>query len=196
MIGLLVLYGCGAVDPPAPKVPPEAPPAPAAPPPSRADAANRKLPSDAGGLRFEERAIVDPTEHLDARAVVPVGWAPKSDGFPGWFVPPEGAGLGWMTSYKVGSSCAGACVPKDWKKVVDAQMLDHVPEAQLQHDESLPDGGRIRWGGDATSARVYAAWFHEGASNYQECSVNLDSAAMVRLTDAFVEACRATAFGG
>ena len=189
----MLLWLALACAPPAatPTAPPAPPPAPA---PSRADAVNAKLPPGVA-LRFEERKVVDPTEQLDAVGAVPVGWTP-TDGFPGWFKPPKEANLGWMTSYKIQSDCAGACTPKDWKAVIDRQMLDRVPDAMLRKDEPLADGGRIRWGADASSGAVYAAWSREGDARFYACTAMLDGAEAVKLLDAFVEACRATKLGG
>lgn len=55
----------------------------------------------------------------------------------------------------------------------------------------LPNG-RIRWGADATSARIFAAWWQEGQPRFHTCTVILDSPTLLPMIDAFVEACKAS----
>ena len=188
----LLLAACGpsapAPTPEAAAPPPAAAPAPA---PSRADAANTKLPPGLAGLRFEERSVTDARSSHTTQAVVPVGWVEEA-GWAGWFKPPKEANLGWMTAFKVGTNCAGACEPKDWKAVIEKELLAAIPDKVRKGEETLPENGRVRWGADASTAWVQAAWYTEGASNYTLCTATLDSPALVPAVDAFVEACKAT----
>lgn len=161
--------------------------APAATPALEATAANAAVPETLAG----KVAFTVGTGDEDRLAVLlPDGWE-ESGAIPGLYRPGEDLGLGFMTSYSVGTSCDGACSPKDWTaaagKTEFAQF--ETDSFTVVSDEPLEGGGRILVARNDDRAFVAAARWKDGASRYAYCRASLDGRATDAL-DAFVQACR------
>jgi hypothetical protein len=158
-----------------------------------------RIPKAAEGVLAFELARIETGDDREAIVLAkPVGWSGKPD-FPGNLQPAKDAGLGYWTFLEIGSHCEGFCKPKaDWKTIVDAKMNDAVPPSATTHEEVLPNNGRIRWAVSEEKfgkrARVYAAWYKDGASRFQTCSVSLEDDRLIAAIDAFVEVCRTAKF--
>lgn len=171
-----------------------APAAPAAepPPPKLADGAvagvNAAVPADLK-LEFEEANLK--TKHLTAAAVLPKGWK-ESEVLPGRYQPPEGAGLGMMPSFQIGSDCNGACEPKDWAATSDKVYFNQLTSRfKVAKDEKGPGSRTVVASSDDTTYIVVARW-KEGASRYFVCQATLDHQGMAA-APAFEKACEAFA---
>ncbi len=155
--------------------------------------ANAAVPADAKAtLAFENITVKDDGETMSFAQ--PKGWTVTNPSFPGRFKPPATPDLGFMTSFSVGTGCDGGCEPKDWKTVIDKQMMQLINDGPTVHDEALPNNGRIRWDNDGKSAHVMAAWFKTGDRHYRSCTVWLDNPELAKSVDAFVAACKAVRF--
>lgn len=154
--------------------------------------ANAAVPKEAAAkLKFVEGTYEDRKDK--ALAVVPEGWK-KSDVIPGSYSPPDGAGLGFMTKFQLGTNCDGSCEPKDWAATADkvnfSQFTKDGGSFKVQKDEKGP-GQRILVATNADGgAYVSAAFWKDGARKYFTCSANLDKDDAA-LAPAFEKACRA-----
>ncbi len=166
---------------------------PAVPAVDVAALANAAVPADAKAtLVFENVSVKE--DGVTMSFARPQGWTVANPAFPGKFKPPATPDLGFMTSFSVDTSCDGRCEPKDWKAVIDKQMMQFIKDGPSVHDEALPNDGRIRWDNDGKAAHVSAAWFKTGARNYRSCTAWLDNAELAKSVDAFVAACKAVRF--
>ena len=119
--------------------------------------------------------------------VKPAGWTSEPGSLTGTLRPPKGVDLGWRTSLTVGWDCDGVCAPKDWAKLIDAKLKRSIEDSPTTHDETLPDGRRVRWKTGEKQASFIAAWFEPGASHYDSCSGVLDDKSVTPYIAAFVE---------
>lgn len=155
------------------------------------DAVKAKLPkSGPAALPVEIARIAQPRKNKTLVFVAPTGWKSENDMMPGYLERPGSSGFGNHNSVDVSWTCEGVCAPKDWKSIVDAKAKKRVADGPGTHDEMLPGNRRIRWGIDENGASVYAAWFEEGASELNECSVWLQDRSLHPALDAFVEMCK------
>ncbi|MCB9545078.1 MAG: hypothetical protein H6706_04210 [Myxococcales bacterium] len=191
---LLALTACG-------EKASDAPAAPAAPkasdllPAFQGDglaAVNAARPAGAT-LEFEAK-IIDKDRVV---AAVPKGWT-ESTAVPGLFKPGDDAGLGFMTKISIGTSCGGACVPKDWKGAAEKSSFTQFRDAERfeikdERDLTGPAGKVIvAHAREGTKAYVMVARWKDGAERYYSCSATLDGAAAVALAPAFTRACEAS----
>jgi hypothetical protein len=142
----------------------------------------------AGRLDFEPAEL--PEENVSA--IVPKGWTP-SRVIPGRYRPTKDANLGFMTSYKVGSNCDGACEPKEWKSIANKVEFDRLLSKggfKAVKDEALTNGRLVVARGSSTTV-VAAAWWKKGANRYYFCRASLDKPADTAVA-AFEQACRNT----
>lgn len=153
---------------------------------------------DPFALRFELARTKLRSDGLTAVFVKPGPWKADHEAFP-TAVKPVGKKLGetgWMSHLDVGTSCDGACVPKDWAAIIEKNAKDAVPNKGTVREERLPAGRLLRWSWTEEKAYVYAAWFVPGASRMYTCSAWLDEAGLVPYVDAFVEICRTAQIDG
>lgn len=157
-------------------------------------AVRAKLPKDGAKLVNFELARV-PSEDRGERGgtyvfVRPVGWE-ESSLLHGRTHKPKAVDLGFRTALAVESECNGVCAAKDWAREIDANLKKSYPDSPTTHDETLPDGRRIRWQViDGKQAWFRAAWFTPGAPFYYSCSGSLDDPRLLPYLDAFLEICR------
>ena len=124
-------------------------------------------------------------------ALVPSGWT-ESPHIPGSYKPADDAGLGFMTSYSVGTNCDGSCEPKDWAATADKVNFAQFKGEQFTvvKDEQLDGGGRLLVATSGEKTYVTGARWKDGARSYISCSATLDGPAAAA-ADAFAQACRA-----
>lgn len=138
-------------------------------------------------LRFEAKTAEDD----ELAAAIPVGW--QAEHMPGYYKPADGADLGFMTHFSVGSNCDGACAAKDWQAAVDKVEFAQFArdDFTIDRDEKLGDDGRLLIAHNGRSAYVVAAWWKADAARYYYCRASLadDAASAVA---AFEQACRST----
>ena len=150
-----------------------------------------KMPkSGPAALPVELARIAQPRKNKTLVFVAPTGWASDNEMLPGMLERPGARGVGNNNYVDVGWTCEGVCAPKDWKSIVDAKAKKRVADGPGTHDEMLPGNRRVRWGTDKSGASVYAAWYEEGASELDECSVWLQDPALYPALEAFVEICK------
>ncbi|MFO0745580.1 MAG: hypothetical protein U1F43_07890 [Myxococcota bacterium] len=165
--------------------------APAAKLPANAVAdANAAVPKELQAkLEFVEGSYDE--RNAKALAVVPKGWT-KSDVIPGMFKPPDGANMGFMTKFSVGSNCDGSCEAKDWAATADKVEFAQFAGAGFKVDKDEKGAGMrvLVASGDDGQKYVAAAFWKDGASRYYSCRASLerDDAAFA---PAFEKACRA-----
>ena len=149
--------------------------------------ANEVVPEDLAG-KISFTAGTDEDDRL--AVLVPEGWT-ESTAIPDRYQPGDDLGLGFMTSYSVGTTCDGACAPKDWEaaaaKTEFAQF--EADNFEIIEDQDLEGGGRLLVAETDDRAFVVAARWKEGASYYAFCRASLDGRATEAL-DAFIHACR------
>jgi hypothetical protein len=161
--------------------------APAPAPTPDVAGANAAVPDDLAG----KISFVAGTDEDDRLAVlVPEGWT-GSSAIPDRYKPGDDLGLGFMTSYSVGTNCDGACAPKDWEAAAAETEFDQfeADSFEILEDGPLEGGGRLLVAETDDRAFVVAARWKEGASRYAFCRASLDGRATEAL-DAFVHACR------
>lgn len=150
-----------------------------------------KLPkSGPAALPLALARIEQPRKKKTLVFVSPSGWASDNEMMPGLLKKPGSGGFGKNNLVDVGWTCEGVCAPKDWKSIIDQKAKKRVADGPKTHDEVLPGNRRVRWGVDANGASVYAAWYEDGASELNECSVWLQDPALHPALDAFVEICK------
>jgi hypothetical protein len=161
-------------------------PAPAPAPVLDVTGANAAVPETlAGKVAFAAGADED-----DRLAVlVPEGW--ESTAIPDRYKPGDDLGLGFMTSYSVGTNCDGACVAKDWAAAAGETEFEQfeADNFNILEDGPLEGGGRLLVAETDDRAFVVAARWKEGAARYAFCRASLDGRATEAL-DAFIHACR------
>jgi hypothetical protein len=192
VIAVLALAGCDKGAAPAGEKPAEVK-APAADP--AADfgqalaAVNAARPAGAT-VEFE-------TQKLDKDgivAAVPKGW--KAGIIPGSFEPPEGANLGFMTKYSVGTNCDGMCEPKDWAAIAERVDLAQFRDAgrwEIVEEQALTaPAGKLLIAKPKGETKVYlnAVRWKDGASKYFTCRATLEGEAATALLPAFKAACQ------
>jgi hypothetical protein len=121
--------------------------------------------------------------------VTPKGWVEGV--IPGVRKPPEGAGLGFMTSYGVGTNCDGMCEAKEWGPIVDqVEFADLAKAGTVERDDQI--AGRRAMLAKVGERTIYAvAWWKTGAKHYVTCRATLDGP-FAAAAPAFVAACDAT----
>lgn len=150
-----------------------------------------KLPkSGPAALPLELARIELPRKGKTLVFAAPSGWTSDNEMMPGRLKKPGSGGFGKNNHVDVGSTCEGVCAPKDWKPIIEEKAKQRVADGPGTHDEVLPGNRRVRWGIDANGASVYAAWYEDGASELNECSVWLQDPALHPALDAFVEICK------
>jgi hypothetical protein len=189
-VGSLSVGACKKAPPPAPAAEGEATTRSAAIVDPLASV-NAKLPkSGPAALPLELARIEQPRDKGTLVFVAPSGWASDNEMMPGRLEKPGSGGFGNNNHVGVGSTCHGVCAPKDWKSIIDQKAKQRVADGPGTHDEVLPGNRRVRWGIDENGASVYAAWYEEGASQLNECTVWLQDPALHPALDAFVEICK------
>ncbi len=148
-------------------------------------AVQKLVPAD---KKVEFELVVTPGKR--SLAVYPKGW---QKGFlDGEVKPPEGAGFGFFTRYRVDTSCDGECTSKDWAKVLQEGHLAQLRKggSPPEVDEAVgPEGWIIVSKGGNTLGGTVLQW-HKGGSKYQTCNYELDDED-VSLEPAFRAACKA-----
>jgi hypothetical protein len=149
-----------------------------------------KLPaSGPAALPVELARIQQPRKTATLVFVKPVGWTSTNPDYSAAVARP-GSGIGNQNRVDVDSTCEGLCAPKDWRAVIDKKAKERVAEGPDTRDEMLPGNRRVRWGIDKNGASVFAAWYEEGASKMNTCSVWIEDPALYAALDAFVEICK------
>jgi hypothetical protein len=150
-----------------------------------------KLPkSGPAALSVELARVEQPRKGRTFIFVRPAGWTSDNEMTPGRAKRPGSGGFGNNNYIDVARTCDGVCAPKDWKSVIDTNAKKSIADGPDTHDEMLPGNRRVRWGKDKNGAGVYAAWYDEGASEMNECTVWLQDPALHPALDAFVEICK------
>jgi len=124
-----------------------------------------------------------------AAYLAPAGW-PKAF-MPGEVKPPEDAGLGFMTSFAVGTNCDGFCEAKEWAPVVDkVEFAQFVRDTfKIEKDEKgTNERTLIAKSDDQTHVR-YARW-QAGERRYFHCRATL-AKEVAAAAPAFEAACKA-----
>lgn len=123
---------------------------------------------------------------------MPEGWK-QSDVIPGSYSPPDGAGLGFMTKFSVGTNCDGSCEAKDWAATsdkVDFAQFTAGGAFKVEKDDKAA-GQRLLVAGNSDGSKyVVAAFWKDGASRYYACHAKLEQPDAA-LAPAFEKACRA-----
>ena len=153
-----------------------------------AEAANAAVPAD---LKEKVSFAAAEVDEGKVAALVPSGWT-ESPHIPGSYKPADDAGLGFMTSYSVGTNCDGTCEPKDWAATAEKVNFAQFKGEQFTvvKDEAMEGGGRLLVATSGEKTYVTGARWKDGARSYVSCSATLDGPAAAA-ADAFAQACRA-----
>jgi hypothetical protein len=163
----------------------------AALPPNAVADANAKVPAELKDkLTFAEGVESDRSHKL--LVVRPVGWE-ASKVIPGSYKPTDASGLGFMTSFSIGTNCDGTCEPKDWAATADKvefKQLTSGERFKVEKDEKSPTS-RLVVAAHADGSKVVtmAVWIN-GSIAYAYCRAQLEKAAAPAAA-AFEQACRA-----
>lgn len=153
-------------------------------------AANAAVPAELKG-KLEFDTATDAHDHT--AWVKPKGWVEGA--IPGMVKPPDGANLGFMTRFSVGTNCDGTCEPKDWAATVDkVEFAQFASGGGTIDRDDKAEGSRtmVVTSGDRRDLRM--AWWKTGASHYVSCSATLEREVAPALA-AFEAACKATVTG-
>ncbi len=149
-------------------------------------AANAAVPAEwKGKLEF----VVERDAKRGVSFVTPKGWVEGV--IPGERKPPEGANLGFMTRYGVGTNCDGMCEAKEWGPVVDqVEFADLAKAGTVERDDQTATRRAMLVKVDERT--IYSvAWWKTGAKHYVTCRVTLDGP-LAAAAPAFIAACDAT----
>lgn len=128
------------------------------------------------------------TEKDAAAALRPAGWAKAF--MPNEVKPPEGASLGFQTTFGVSTNCDGLCASKAWEPVVDKVEFAQFRRSdfKIERDEK-GDGERFVAARSDTKLYLRYARWKAGASKYHYCRADLEKEAQAA-APAFEAACR------
>ena len=149
-------------------------------------AANAAVPAELKG-KLEFEATREDRHQL--AYVRPKGWAEGA--IPGSVKPPEGANLGFMTRYSVGTNCDGMCQAKAWEEVVDKVDFAQLASAGTVERDTKSSGGRTMVATIGDRKEIVVAWWKAGADHYVVCRASLEKE-LAAAAPAFEAACNAT----
>lgn len=150
-------------------------------------AANAAIPADwQGKLTFVAATAAD--DH-GLTFVAPKDW--QTTAVPGMYRPADRDGMGFLTSYSVGTNCDGTCEAKDWAAVVDKVEFAQLMSIGTVERDDKSEGRRAVLVKDGATVRYAVAWWSTGARRYVSCRATLDGA-LAAAAPAFVAACDAT----
>ncbi len=152
---------------------------------SAVEAANKAVPE---GTKLAFKVYEEPKKARFS-AVVPDGWT-ESEHMPGSFEPPKDSALGFMTRFRVGTNCDGACEPKDWAAVTEKVNLKQLRTGTVSKEEDLGGSGKLLIASKGTSKYVQVVKWGKKSKFYISCRANLSKDAH-DLVAAVEAACRA-----
>ena len=121
---------------------------------------------------FEKRDIVEKRGRHNRTYTVaaPKGWKQDMDSFAS--LKPDKEGMGFMTSFKVGTNCDGECTSKDWAATVEHVYASYLKGKVLKDVKGRNSRTIIAEAGDDTAV-VVATW-EDGAKEYSDCGATLE----------------------
>jgi len=123
-------------------------------------------------VTFEKRDIAEKRgRHSKTYTLAaPKGWKQDMDSFAS--LKPDKDGMGFMTSFKVGTNCDGDCKAKDWAATVEKVYDSYLKGKVIKDVKGKNSRTIIAESGDMTAV-VVASW-EDGASEYSDCGATLE----------------------
>ncbi len=147
-------------------------------------------------LVFEQRDILEERgkrSKVTYTLAAPKDWQQEGKMFAS-LRPKSEANMGFLTDFRVGSNCDGACEPKDWAKTSEKVNFAQFRDGTIVKDEAQKTSHlMIAEKGDSTY--VIYAWWADGARKYFTCTASLEKEVKAA-AEAFAKACQAVSVKG